>query len=132
MKTLNPSRAAVLGSLALLLALPAAAQTAMPAMPGMDHAAHGAGGPAMAGYMASMDSMMDAMGGIAASGNADADFLLMMIPHHRSAIDMARVELEHGKDPKTREMASRIIAAQEGEIAEMKAMLRDLGVDPGQ
>ena len=32
------------------------------------------------------------------SGDPDVDFARMMIPHHQSAIDMARIELEHGKD----------------------------------
>ena len=42
--------------------------------------------------------MMGAMDGMEPTGDADADFLLMMIPHHQSAIDMARVELEQGDD----------------------------------
>ena len=99
-----------------LLAPPAYAQ---------DHEGHGA----MAPYMATMMPMMEAMDGMASSGDADADFLLMMIPHHQSAIDMARVELEHGDDPATQEMARKIIDAQEHEIAEMRAMLSRLGVE---
>lgn len=107
-------------AMAALLTTPAIAQSSM------DHSAH-AEGP-MADYMATMDTMMEAMNGMPSSGNADADFLLMMIPHHQSAIDMAKVELEHGKDDETREMAEKIIAAQEKEIAEMKSMLKRLGV----
>ena len=95
-----------------------------------DHSGHSgpSDGP-MAGYMGTMDRMMDSMNGMTSSGDADADFLLMMIPHHQSAIDMAKVELEHGKDPETRKMAETIIAAQEREIAEMKTMLQRLGVE---
>ena len=55
------------------------------------------------------------------SGNADKDFAMMMIPHHQGAIDMAKVELQHGKDPKLRAMAEMIVKAQEKEIAELKA-----------
>lgn len=55
------------------------------------------------------------------TGDADKDFALMMIPHHQGAIDMAKVELQHGKDPKLRAMAETIIKAQEKEIAELKA-----------
>jgi uncharacterized protein (DUF305 family) len=60
----------------------------------------------------------------------DADFLLMMIPHHQSAIDMARVQLEQGQDEATRAMAQEIIDAQEAEIAEMRTMLEGMGVEP--
>lgn len=111
-------------TMAALLTTPAIAQTSM------DHSAH-AEGP-MADYMATMDTMMESMNGMETSGNADADFLLMMIPHHQSAVDMAKVELDQGKDHETQEMAEKIIAAQEEEIAEMKAMLERLGVEAPQ
>jgi len=97
-------------------------------MAGMNHSDMNMG-EAMGGYMAAMDTMMASMGDLQSSGDADADFLLMMIPHHQSAIDMAKVELEHGDDDATREMAEKIIAAQEVEIAEMKSMLQAMGVE---
>ena len=82
----------------------------------------------MQGMMGAMQSMMETMP-MESSGDPDADFLLMMIPHHQSAIDMARVVLEEGDDEETRAMAEQIIAAQEAEIAEMRAMLERLGVE---
>lgn len=64
---------------------------------------------------------------IAFSGNADVDFFKGMIPHHQGAIDMAKVILEHGKDPETKKMAQEIIAAQEKEIAFMREWLKKNG-----
>ena len=57
------------------------------------------------------------------TGDADKDFVNMMMPHHQSAIDMAKVELQYGKDPVLRKLAEDIVAAQEKEIAGMKAWL---------
>ncbi len=84
--------------------------------------------PAMKPLMAPMDAMMKAVP-MKSTGKPDADFLLMMIPHHQSAIDMTKVELANGKDEATRAMAQRIIDAQLAEIAQMHAMLKAMGVE---
>jgi uncharacterized protein (DUF305 family) len=61
------------------------------------------------------------------TGDADADFRLQMIPHHQGAIDMANVALNYAKDESTKEMARQIITAQEKEIADMRAWLKQRG-----
>jgi len=62
------------------------------------------------------------------SGDADRDFVMMMIPHHQGAIDMAQIELQFGKDPMLRQMAEAIIKAQEDEIATMKKWQQEHGM----
>jgi uncharacterized protein (DUF305 family) len=57
------------------------------------------------------------------SGNADVDFVKGMLPHHQGAVEMAKIVLEHGRDPKVRKLARDIIKAQNTEIAFMKAWL---------
>ncbi|MBZ7920611.1 DUF305 domain-containing protein [Ensifer adhaerens] len=64
---------------------------------------------------------------IAYTGKADIDFVRGMIAHHQGAIDMAKVELEYGKDETIRKLAEEIMKAQEGEIRMMKEWLAKNG-----
>lgn len=89
-----------------------------------DPAHHGHHAPAPNDlYAPSRDAMHQDMN-VAPSGNADVDFVKNMIPHHEGAVAMARVQLEHGKDPKLRKLAEDIIKAQDKEIAQMKDWLK--------
>ena len=54
----------------------------------------------------------------------DVAFVKMMTPHHVGAVTMAKAELAKGKDPELKKLAQSIIAAQQKEIAEMSAFLK--------
>jgi uncharacterized protein (DUF305 family) len=54
------------------------------------------------------------------SGDTDKDFVAHKIPHHRGAIDMAKVELKYGKDPDMKRLAKSLIKAQNEKIAYTK------------
>ncbi|MGO8915091.1 MAG: DUF305 domain-containing protein, partial [Stellaceae bacterium] len=77
-------------------------------------------------FAASMQTMMKGMN-VKPTGNPDKDFVLMMMPHHQGAIDMAQVELQYGTDPELRQLATDIVTAQEKEIAQMKDWLAKNG-----
>jgi uncharacterized protein (DUF305 family) len=71
---------------------------------------------------AAMDKMMTGMA-VKPTGDVDADFAAMMIPHHQGAVDMALAELHFGKNEQLRRIAQEIIVDQQQEIAAMRLAL---------
>lgn len=99
-------------------------------MDGMNH-----GGMAMGemtgaskAYMDAMMKMDAEMGAMKMTGKPGVDFAMMMIPHHQSAIDMAKAYLaSDDTDPELEKLATEIVAAQETEIAFLKGWLEKNG-----
>ncbi|WP_299653681.1 DUF305 domain-containing protein [uncultured Jannaschia sp.] len=128
MKTTTTLLAAI--ALAASAGLARAQEADTDAMTGMDHSGMDMpAGTATQAYMEAMDVMMSGMSALPYTGDADADFLLMMIPHHQSAVDMSQALLEETDDPEVEAMAQAVIATQEAEIVSMRAMLERMGVE---
>jgi len=68
---------------------------------------------------AAMKKMMLGMD-VRPTGDADRDFVAMMVPHHEGAIEMARALLRYGHNEKVRRLAQEIIVDQQDEIAAMR------------
>ena len=93
--------------------------------------------PSSAASPASFDEMMheamtrmDSGMSIRHSGDPHRDFAAMMIPHHQGAIDMAKAELQFGRDPVLRRLAQGIIVEQQQEIELMRRQLQRLPPPP--
>ena len=59
---------------------------------------------------------MERMQEMPMSGDTDKDFAMMMKMHHEQALQMAKMELDHGKSAEMKAMATQIIAGQKQEI----------------
>ena len=116
----------------LLLILGLSAGTAVPQSDGMTHAGgmpmkmrEGAS-PSTAdhAYMEAMTRMNGAMAATEMTGDPTRDFALMMIPHHQSAIDMARALLdEPNVDPEIKALAEGVVSSQSEEIEQLRDCL---------
>jgi uncharacterized protein (DUF305 family) len=82
--------------------------------------------PAEAAFLAenqaAMGKMMTGMK-VKPTGDVDADYVAMMIPHHQGAIDMAQTELRYGKNEQLRRISQEIIVQQQQEIVAMRRAL---------
>ena len=127
LKTFNPGKALCLVPIAALWLASASAQAQT--APAMAPSASMPMGQMQKGMAESHDmkaSMMMGMEGMqkmTMSGDTDKDFAMMMKMHHQQALNMAEMELAHGKSPEMKTMAKQIIAAQKKEIAQFDKWL---------
>lgn len=126
-KKRNPLQALFLVPMAALAlaSAPAQAQTTPTMAPSasmpMGQMHKGAAGPH--DMKASMMMGMDGMQKMAMSGDVDTDFAMMMKMHHQQALNMAEIQLAHGKSVEMKSMARQIIVAQKKEIAQFDKWL---------
>lgn len=76
--------------------------------------------PANQAFDQAMTSMHTQMQNVKMTNNPDTDFAAMMIRHHEGAIEMAKIELRYGTDPRLRRLAQEIIVTQQSEIELMR------------
>ena len=91
--------------------------TEMSSMSGMDHSS-------MSGGMMS-DADMDALDK-ADAADAGKLYLEQMVEHHTSAVDMAKTEVNKGKNTDAVAMAKSIVSSQTEQISQMKDMLASM------
>ena len=72
--------------------------------------------------MAPMENQMKQM---QMSNDPDKDFVMMMIPHHQSAVEMAKSEISNGHHDEIKQMAQQMITAQTNEIQEFQKWLNE-------
>lgn len=102
--------------------LTAAAVSILPALPARaDDSNHAhAGGDASHQLHEVMTESAAKAPSMKMSGDVDKDFAKMMADHHRSGIEMARIEVENGKDPEVKKLAQKIISAQKEELVALE------------
>jgi uncharacterized protein (DUF305 family) len=64
------------------------------------------------------------MAGQMMMGNIDRHFIVMMIPHHQGAVEMANLALKRAQHPEIKQLAGAIIRDQNREITQMRTWYR--------
>jgi len=59
------------------------------------------------------------------TGDVDCDFVAMMVPHHKGAVDMAKAEFRYGHNEQLRRLAQEIVAKQQQQIKVMRDAVAD-------
>ena len=70
----------------------------------------------------------DGDGGADSQANAtDEAFVRLMVPHHTSAVDMAKLAQENGEHPEVKKLADSIVETQTAEIDELERIGKSIG-----
>jgi uncharacterized protein (DUF305 family) len=82
-----------------------------------------AGAKATGDLMADMNEMMDKVHALEKKGIADYDLAAELREHHKGAIAMSETQLDSGIDAQLKEMAQKIMDAQQKEVDQIDKML---------
>lgn len=63
-----------------------------------------------------MEESAEKMPSMKMSGDVDKDFAKMMAHHHRSGIEMAKIQSEHGKNKELKQLAQKMMKSQKEEL----------------
>ena len=85
-------------------------------MQGMDM--KGMGMMTSADMKAHMMKSMQSMQSMTMTGDTDKDFAAMMRMHHQCGVEMAQMQVAHGKNAQLNTLAKKIIVSQKKEIAQ--------------
>jgi uncharacterized protein (DUF305 family) len=85
---------------------------------------HASGADGSTKMHAAMQDNQKRMNDMQMSGDTDRDFAMMMRTHHQAGIDMAKAEVESGKDHEMIKEAKKIIASQQKDIRKFDAWLK--------
>jgi uncharacterized protein (DUF305 family) len=72
---------------------------------------------------ATMDKMMHDMHNAEPTGNNDIDFAVMMVEHHKGAVEMSKVEVAQGSNAEMKAFAQKVIDDQNKEIGFMQGFI---------
>lgn len=73
-------------------------------------------------YKIIFNNMKKAMSATPSTENVNLDFVLEMMPHHESGINMAKAIVKYGSNPKVKKIAENIITSQSAEIPIMQQL----------
>jgi uncharacterized protein (DUF305 family) len=79
--------------------------------------------PADAAFLQAMKGEMIGMHQSMPTGDTDNDFARFLLPHGQTSTGLATAELQYGKDPELKALATEIVAAQTKQTAMLKAWL---------
>ncbi len=77
--------------------------------------------PADKAFLGAMHDLMVGLHRNIPMGETDSDFARLMLPYDQAAIDIAKAELQYGKDETLKAVAKDIVATHEHEIALLQA-----------